>query len=81
MTPNTPDEYDRCAHCNRKFLARASFDNFYCDDCYLSGEYLEDDGPVPDDDPDFYDSEKQWPEYDLDDENDDMDYIDFVDED
>lgn len=45
-----PDEYDRCAHCNRKFLARTSADNFYCDDCYKTQEYLEEDPDYSDPD-------------------------------
>lgn len=33
------DFYDACAECGRKFLARCSWDNFYCDDCYTNGAY------------------------------------------
>jgi ribosomal protein L37AE/L43A len=53
--PNDDDEYDLCEMCGRAFLARASFDNFYCDACYLSGEYLDEPGlDDEDDEDDFY---------------------------
>lgn len=40
MIPPHDDEYDDCAHCGKRFLARASADNFFCNDCHSAGWHL-----------------------------------------
>lgn len=36
--PSHDDEYDDCAACGRRFLARCAFDDMRCNDCYLADE-------------------------------------------